>query len=379
MDDGKAASSAPITAVGIAAEPVAASALAAAADGASRPPRLASSGMVLQIGDQHAWSQAGHALVATVRSLAAQLNFTYHEERFDGEKLLRPPFARLVSYPHSAKRLSALRAAGPDACPFTHKVAAIRRAHATLPPDAVLLYVDLDAEYTAPGCDAAELARRLPTTATLDGSPCLFIAQDTPFIAHTGVLALRGGRATAALLEAWEREQRRLLVCEGSADQIALANALLEHWSGRWKGRSADSSHEQQRCDKLITAYHATGNYDLLHQYNTCFRDRLLQGGMAAQVNRSADGVCLLPLTTRMAMHDYFDYWASNDLFFHHKWKGNGKVGKLVDKETTRSSTRCGSSAPSKWVPMRVARQCHRHRHRHRRRRRCRCSNHFRC
>jgi len=289
----------------------------------------ANKGLILQAGDPLHWRR--HQLLTnTVQRLATGLGFHCHPQVLSSTDVVRGPFARLQTPARARERLELLASKRPEACLYTQKVTAIRDAHRSLRHGQLLVYVDLDAEFA--GCRSSDLLQSLPATAA-DGSDCIIIAQDTEYIVHTGVLAIAGGHKAASLLSAWDFQQRRLGVCEASADQISFAYAVLD-----WLLPGYSSRPEFERCDGLMEGYR-NGIYGYLAHFNSCFRNTLLrEARLVAQVNRSAHGLCFLPRyrRPRLAMHDYSDHYEAGDLFFHHRKGDTGNLGPAGRKRVVQ-------------------------------------------
>ena len=274
--------------------------------------------------------------MASVRRLASMIGYEYRLVTYGATLACRelPPCGNV----------DRARMRTPDDCVYTAKVAAILRAHRDLPTaPSMLLYVDLDVDYTA--CETRALDDLLPAQAP-DGSACQLIAQDTRIGVHTGVVGIMHGPAGGELLRAWLDEQRKLSVCEGSADQIALqmviARRLIQIYNvsseEAWfkAGRRGDGLMQKRThswtprlwsghgdCSSWVSRYWSERNYKMLQWADFCFSDVLETALDMRPGNRSRQGVCLISFNRSVAPmqlspHDYHGLWRPGDAFFHH-------------------------------------------------------------
>ena len=84
----------------------------------------------------------------------------------------------------------------------------------------------------------------MPRYAQEDGTECELVAQDDHNSLNTALLALRATSIGRRIVDEWWEVQKRLHVCEGSADQIALQSAVLTHL-----GRNPE------RCNELASRF----------------------------------------------------------------------------------------------------------------------------
>lgn len=182
-------------------------------------------------------------------------------------------------------------------CAYDLKVVQVWRTLHSLPEGDWLLYLDLDMQYACDDPRANDpqwLGSMLPVRAREDSSECHFIARHEFHAINTGFVALRANQKGRDLVDAWNDGQRRLRVCEGSADQHALQSAVLTQMGV-----------PSARCDEYANR-HVNGDDPpnarrpnvWLDKSNDCFEDKLMSAGTQEQgrIRRvpSQRGICLL-------------------------------------------------------------------------------------
>lgn len=158
-------------------------------------------------------------------------------------------------------------------CPFTAKVATLDdHLNRVAAAGDWVAWVDLDAQYQNPRCDAWWHA--LPTTAP-SGEPCHFTVLKTNRTLNTGVVHVRATPDARALVRAWLHEQVARGYCGGPADQMSLQTVMM---------RAADATYDG-RCEKAMDP----------SAQNECFHETF-----AAPPRH----VCLLSCTSGLQGHD---------------------------------------------------------------------------
>ena len=229
-------------------------------------------------------------------------------------------FATVNSFAYLLKKLSFGGADGQ--CAYSAKVAMIRHTLHALREGDWLLYVDLDMQFAcddARATDVATLASIMPSRSEDDGATCELIAQDSDHVINTGFLALRASAAGRALADAWWASQRRLQVCEYSADQHALQSVVLQRVgadAAQCDELARRHVSESPRPSPNCSARTVECGAPLLLASNLCYKAQLERVRMPYG-NRSRGGVCLLPPTARIQR--YMGY-TSGDLFRHKRY-----------------------------------------------------------
>ena len=157
-------------------------------------------------------------------------------------------------------------------CPFTAKVATIDDHLSRAAAGDWVVWVDLDAQYQNPRCDAWWHA--LPATAP-SGEPCHFTVLKTNRTLNTGVVHVRATPDARALVRAWLAEQVARGYCGGPADQMSLQTVMM---------RAADAAYDG-RCESSMDP----------SAQNECFHETF-----AAPPRH----VCLLSCTSGLQGHD---------------------------------------------------------------------------
>ena len=121
---------------------------------------------------------------------------------------------------------------------------------------------------------------------------------------NTGIIAVRNSPLGRVLTKRWLELQIDFgHPCGGPADQPALQGFVLEHWLDDYdaKGRP---------CDVLAKKYTdqpwlgmRTSRFDGLDKADKCYNKMLVAAGKPTH-NRSAKGICLLPINRRLNMHE---------------------------------------------------------------------------
>ncbi len=246
-----------------------------------------------------------------------------------------------------------------------------------------LLFLDLDMSYLA--CDDGAFAARLPrTSGEDDGAECFFVAQDQLLNVNSGFVAVRNIGAGRRFMEQWASEAEALRVCHGPGDQVALQSVILSRaipgyppWhhanrgataagggsgggtrgggAGGASDAAAGSSGTARRALAAKKAQIITSNlrkgqirkiinaktYDPAvrceaqmsngtqaqdgTEINYCFSQLMERHGFPPN-ERSHRGVCLLPRSSRVNMHD-FEHFRPGDIFKHSHGKYSPAVG----------------------------------------------------
>jgi hypothetical protein len=141
-------------------------------------------------------------------------------------------------------------------CVYTKKVKAIRDFLVNdIPLNDWMIFVDLDATYQAPDCQALEKLLwkeqhhyNFHAEQQHDPHQCEVLALMTESDLNTGIFLVKATEQTRELMETWYQWQMRHGWCKGPADQLTLQEAMLEHYHIAVTSNAAASAGDQQ-CD----------------------------------------------------------------------------------------------------------------------------------
>lgn len=210
-------------------------------------------------------------------------------------------------------------------CAYTWKVEHILRElrGPSLREGDWLLFVDADvtpAEDSALGDDLRAL---LPTNSS-DSEPCFLIAQDGRRELNTGVLLLRKSADAIEVVADWLARQKEYEICRFGADQIAL-QFVLTAWIARRLGAQPPLRCPAQPLPRPSSLQ--PGHYSRLDE---CYVNAMATLQMPHN-KRSRAGVCLIPTTTPLNIHDFWRTHRPGSFFYHGK-RASSKAARWLTR-----------------------------------------------